>query len=267
MMKPDDPVVWNPYLGQVRWIKPRRKLAISGSYRYCMGYDNKNNHKILRFLDHDDGTAEHDIYDFKSDSWRVLDLTSDWIILDYREGLSLKGNTYFVAREREVEYRESLICFDFTSERFRHCLDLESNYRNGDTVILSAVREEQLAVLFSRVDTNTIEIRITTKIEANEVSWRNFLKVDVEPSMLRGMFSGFPSYRSSFLVDEKKKVALIYDNVFTSAYMIAENNYSNIVARGRTTCWPPVVCSYVPSSVQIQKGPVHARGKRKLRDF
>ena len=70
----------------------------------------------------------------------------------------MKGNTYFVARER-LGMREYVICFDFTSERFRHCLDLESNYSNGETVILSAVREEQLAVLFYRVDTNAIEIR------------------------------------------------------------------------------------------------------------
>ncbi|KAG2271362.1 hypothetical protein Bca52824_065917 [Brassica carinata] len=49
-MVKSDPVVWNPYLGQVRWIKPRKQLTISGRYRYCMGYSNKNNHKILRFL-------------------------------------------------------------------------------------------------------------------------------------------------------------------------------------------------------------------------
>ena len=175
----------------------------------------------------------------------------------------MKGNTYFVARER-LGMREYVICFDFTSERFRHCLDLESNYGNGETVILSAVREEQLAVLIYRVDTNAIEIRITRKIEANEVSWRNFLKVDMKPFMLRGMFSMSPPCRS-FFVDEKKKVALICDNHFSRAYMIGEDNYFKIVAQGKTTRWP-VVCSYVPSLVQIPKGPVHARGKRKVFD-
>ncbi|KAG2271372.1 hypothetical protein Bca4012_073620 [Brassica carinata] len=179
-------------------------------------------------------------------------------------GLSLKGNTYFVARER-LGMREYVICFDFTSERFRHCLGLESNYGNGETVILSAVREEQLAVLIYRVDTNAIEIRITRKIEANELSWRNFLKVDMKPFMLRGMFSMSPPCRS-FFVDEKKKVALICDNHFSRAYMIGEDNYFKIVAQGKTTRWP-VVCSYVPSLVQIPKGPVHARGKRKCRHF
>nr|VDD45725.1 unnamed protein product [Brassica oleracea] len=150
-MVKSDSVVWNPYLGQARWIKPSK--FFSKFDRYCLGYDNKNNHKILR----------------------VLHLTPDWIIpYKGQGGLSLKGNTYFVARER-LGMREYVICFDFTSERFRHCLDLESNYGNGETVILSAVREEQLAVLIYRVDTNAIEIRITRKIEANEVV-EKFLK-------------------------------------------------------------------------------------------
>ncbi|CAN6885317.1 unnamed protein product [Brassica oleracea] len=116
-MVKSDSVVWNPYLGQARWIKPSN--FFSKFDRYCLGYDNKNNHKILRFLHHDN-----------------------------YGGLSLKGNTYFVAWER-LGMREYVICFDFTSERFRHCLDLESNYGNGETVILSAVREEQLAVLIT----------------------------------------------------------------------------------------------------------------------
>ena len=81
-----------------------------------MGYDNKNNHKVLRLL-YSCSTVPYEIYDFKSDSWRVLDVTPDWNIpYKGQGGLSLKGNTYFVAqRVKEVEMRGSLICFDFTS--------------------------------------------------------------------------------------------------------------------------------------------------------
>ena len=122
---------------------------------------------------------------------RVLDVTCDWIIQHYRQGLSLKGNTYFVAQEKEEELRESLICFGFTSERFRHFLDLESNYRKGDSVILSSVGEEQIAELFYRVDTYEMEIRITTKIKANEVSWRKSLKNAMKPFGFGGMFWKF----------------------------------------------------------------------------
>ncbi|KAH0934429.1 hypothetical protein HID58_011546 [Brassica napus] len=42
-------VVWNPYLGQTRWIQARNdynRLDL-----YALGYDNNRKHKILRFLD------------------------------------------------------------------------------------------------------------------------------------------------------------------------------------------------------------------------
>ena len=70
----------------------------------------------------------------------------------------------------------------------------------------------------------------------------------------------------SFFVDENKKVALICDNHFSRAYVIAEDNYFKVVAIGKSTYWQ-LVCSYVPNSVHIQKGPVHAGSKRKVRDY
>ena len=133
-------------------------------------------------------------------------------------------------------------------------------------MILSSVREEQLAVLFYRVYTyETIEIRVTTKIEANELTWRTFLKVDVKPFGFSGMFWKFLQF-GSFYVDEKKKVALICDNYFSRAYVIGDDNYFKVVAPGESTRWQHV-CSYAPSSVQIQKAPVPAGGKRKVRDY
>ncbi|CAN7047513.1 unnamed protein product [Brassica oleracea var. botrytis] len=166
---------------------------------------------------------------------------------------------------RKLEMRPSLICFDFTSQRFRRCLDLDANSRSGDSVILSVVREEQLAVLFYRDAVILSTIQITTKIEAaNEVTWTSFLKVDVKP--LVEISWRFPPC-GSFFVDKNKKVALIWDNYNCNrAYVIGEDNYFARVALGESQCWP-LVCSYVPSSVQIQRGPVHAPGKRKVRDY
>ncbi|WZZ61496.1 hypothetical protein YC2023_061603 [Brassica napus] len=219
---------------------------------------------VLRLL-YGRRTVEYEMYDFKSDSWRDLAVTCDWIIEDYREGLSLKGNNYFVAERKKelVEMGEYLVCFDFTSERFIRCLDLDSNSRKGDSVTLSPVREEQLAVLLYSADRYEVEIRITTKIEANEMTWINFLKVDVKP------FTGiiWECLRfgiGSLLVDEKKKVALIWDNYCNQAYVTGEDNYFKQVAPGGST-YLPRVFSYVPSLVQIQKGPEQAGGKRKVR--
>lgn len=99
-------VVWNPYLGQTRWIKPI-KADMTG-VKYALGYDdNKNrNHKILRALYHSlysgkSSIIRYEIYDFKSNSWRVLDILPDWEIQFYRHGVSLMGNTYFVTTGRK----------------------------------------------------------------------------------------------------------------------------------------------------------------------
>ncbi|WZY73730.1 hypothetical protein YC2023_005970 [Brassica napus] len=41
-------LVWNPYLGQTRWIQPRNTF-LSGD-QYALGYDKNRKHKILRIL-------------------------------------------------------------------------------------------------------------------------------------------------------------------------------------------------------------------------
>ncbi|CAA7039038.1 unnamed protein product [Microthlaspi erraticum] len=77
-------VVWNPYLGRARWIQPRREFTVIDTYR--IGYDKSNkNYKILRLwicYDGDDNlTSEYEIYNLKSNSWRVIDANFDhWCI-------------------------------------------------------------------------------------------------------------------------------------------------------------------------------------------
>lgn len=47
-----------------------------------------------------------EIFDFHSDSWRVLNVTpADWDVKCYQRGVSLKGNTYFFAQEK-LKWRE-----------------------------------------------------------------------------------------------------------------------------------------------------------------
>ncbi|KAG2306271.1 hypothetical protein Bca52824_026019 [Brassica carinata] len=157
------------------------------------------------------GDNRNVLYQIRQNNYKMLRL------LDH--GRLVFERKYFVAQERQVEMRYFLICFDFTSERFRHCLDLQSNSRNEDFVILSAVGEKQIAVLYQ--NTYEMEIRITTNIETNEVTWRNFLEVDVDPFRFIGMVLRFLRY-GSFYVDEKNKVALISDNYFSRAYVIGE---------------------------------------------
>ncbi|KAL0795343.1 hypothetical protein Bca101_066720 [Brassica carinata] len=77
-----------------------------------------------------------------------------------------------------------------------------------DDVTLSCVRDEKLAVLLSRNEGYPLEfeIWISTKIEAETVSWGKFLRVDTE--------MGFHAMVDcvSFFIDEEKKVAMGYSD-------------------------------------------------------
>jgi len=94
------------------------------------------------------------IYDFNSDSWRVLDVTPDWTISYMNLGVSLKGNAYWFATERYSETDDYfLVCFDFTRETFGPLLTLPFVFvKSEDVMCVSNVREEQLAVLYQPWD-------------------------------------------------------------------------------------------------------------------
>ncbi|KAL0676354.1 hypothetical protein Bca4012_004335 [Brassica carinata] len=225
-------VVWNPYMGQTLWLKPR---------------------------------SPHPRLDC-SNSWRVLDVTSDWHIDFYARGVSLKGNTYWFSRERypakpavgePFKVADFLICFDFTTERFGPRLSLPFHTGFECTVSLSSVREDQLAVLLQVDYLLRMEIWVTTKIEPEEVSWNMlFLAVNMEPFLdfQFGMSQG------SFFLDQEKRVVVVFDKDtdmrFTRniAYVIGEGGYFRQVDLGESVEYHrPFGCSYVPSLAQIKQ--------------
>ncbi|KFK37930.1 hypothetical protein AALP_AA3G048600 [Arabis alpina] len=255
-------LVSNPFLGQRKWIEP------TSSYQTRLGYDKeKKEHKVLRFVNDYLRTAKNrglelEIYSLHSNSWKAIyEITRKpyWHISAPRPGVSLKGNTYWYARESIHKADPPfLLCFDFTAERFGPRLPLPFHGTASDTISLSSVREEQLAVLYLKggaaAPTYTVKIWITSKIEPNGVSWSNlFLAVDLKQLIGHRvcLFSG------NFFLDEEKKVAVVLDitrgrNI---AYVLGNNGYFKPVDLGeyevgKGTCWP-CVRSYVPSTVQI----------------
>ncbi|CAH8254819.1 unnamed protein product [Arabidopsis lyrata] len=231
-------VVWNPYLGQTRSIEPRNAFHRLDVY----ALEKLGNPKNL-----------------ESNSWRVLDATPDWEIDSYQRGVSLNGNTYFFAKEKIVvegerwvvideEVKDFLICFDFTSERFEPRLPLPFYSYDGETVTLSSVREDQLAVLYQR-DTCLMEIWVTNKIEPDVVSWSKvFLAVDMKP--LTGSHHPFAFYAGSFFIDEEKKIAVVFDKdkeeINDRAYLIGENGYYKEVDLGYLNGYYQTSRSYEP---------------------
>ncbi|CAH8260549.1 unnamed protein product [Arabidopsis lyrata] len=294
-------VVWNPYLGQTRWIGPR--TSFHRLDKYALGYNINRNHKILRFVDeciHLEHLFGFEIYDFSSNSWRVLDIRPDWEVEFYQRGVSLKGNTYFFAHEKlgadlfapvgigsgggeDVtidlqQVKDFLLCFDFTTEKFGPRLPLPFHSIIEDTVTLSCVREEQLAVLYQQGEDSIelLEIWVTTNIEPNAVSWSKFLKVDMRPQLTGFVAVRFDHNSGSFFIDEQEKVAVVFDvdgyrdtetARYHTAFIIGDDGYFKSVSLGEAPnvydgkpghlgytpqfyC-PPLVCSssYLPSFV------------------
>ncbi|ESQ47810.1 hypothetical protein EUTSA_v10022091mg [Eutrema salsugineum] len=178
-------VVWNPYWGQRRWIKHQKCIDM-----FAFGYEKPyRQHKNLD--------------------------------IEYgKPSVSLKGNTYWYARG--VESRSFfLLCFDFTRERFGPRLALPFDSNVDCDLCLSKVREERLAVLMRRLDTLEMEIWVTNKIEPDEVSWSNFLKVD--HMKLLTCFSVL----TNFFIEEEKKIAVVFGEGYKrfEACMVGENGY------------------------------------------
>ncbi|CAA7045830.1 unnamed protein product [Microthlaspi erraticum] len=235
-------VVWNPYLGQTRWIPRLRSFSIYDML-YGLGYDNyRNYHKILRFGKRENDFSWTEIYDCNSDSWRVVNDTADWD-MHHQSSMSLNGNTYFIAREKltkdtEVEKNDawSLLGFDYTAERFGPLLPLPFQsyaHHSSESVALSCVRDEQLALLFQRKD-GMMEIWITTKIDPKSVSWSMFLKVDTSPLP---HFPGLVMAGTFFICEEKKAVVVSSfrknkDCCYKTAYITGKDGYFKSVDIG-----------------------------------
>ncbi|KAL1202456.1 putative F-box protein [Cardamine amara subsp. amara] len=261
-------VLWNPYTWQTRWISVESR-SLPGKkcwYANALGYD-KSTHKILRFFNVSDAPGwpyACEIYNVNSNTWRVFDFTPDWNVEFNDIGLSLKGNTYWHARDKlsGEASPDFLLCFDFTAERFVPRLPLPfRSYSAEDAVNLSIVREEQLAVLFQNGDFHNIGIWVTTKIEPYAVSWSKFFAVDMAPLTGFGFYDG-----GSFLVDEEKRAVVVFDQLFDesrnpstdrhTAFFIGKNGgYFRKVDLGEIkdpkSLVLPHAFSYVPSSVQI----------------
>ncbi|XP_010487642.1 PREDICTED: putative F-box/kelch-repeat protein At3g17570 [Camelina sativa] len=270
-------VVWNPYTGQTRWIPNRSSNALF--HKFVLGYEQDScSYKVLRYKSYDSlGPlgAEFEIYEFNSDSWSSFYDVSPMCTLQSK-GVSLKGNTYWIASDTEEPFGKFVLRFDFTTKKFgRLSLPFQTDDADGvvETAILSVVREEKLALLYERFDENTeddlseMKIWVTnTKIEeAKDLSWSSFLVVDFPKLMVTRMTNV-----SSFLVDEEKKMVVFCDTdtdvYLARAYIVGENIYQEIYKETTTResfCYWPRLVSYAPSLVQIQLGQVNPGCKRK----
>ncbi|KAJ4913585.1 putative F-box protein [Raphanus sativus] len=161
-----------------------------------------------------------------------------------------------------------LLSFDYSTERFaRMCLPDPSC--RCQTVSISVVREEKLAVLLRPHDRpgKEIEIWISSPIddETKVVSWNKIFAMEDRPQL------GF-CVETSFLVDEGKKIAICRERwtgrrdktkpshqddtkpYVSLQYIVGEDNevtHLEFEASRFHSHWP-LLFNYVPSLVQIQ---------------
>ncbi|KAG7604530.1 putative F-box protein [Arabidopsis thaliana] len=259
MKDPTRIVVWNPYLGQTRWIQLRYFHRPHGidHFRYALGYADKescSSLKFLRFLDYFYKAPEeeffwYEIYDFDSGLWTTLNVTPHWGIYSTYPCVSLKGNTYWPAKERSTQgFQDYIIGFDFTRERFGPLLALPTD-RECSFVSLSCVKEEKLAALFKhRLHHDSyeyeFEIWITTKIDVEMVSWSKFLRMDMRPKIELPL---------TFYIDEEKKVFMGFDHGEYPKLLFLNVIGETGFLRKLENIQYHSPCSYVPSLVQVKK--------------
>ncbi|KAG7577645.1 F-box domain [Arabidopsis thaliana x Arabidopsis arenosa] len=257
--KDNIPMVWNPCTGETKWVEPRR--VYDKSDRFAFGYEYKKscyNYKILRIQD----AHGIEIYEFNSNSWKILDVTCDWCIRTH--AVSLEGNAYWFASEykKGTEHNTCLVSFDFSKEIFE-AMDVPFQFMNGsDIVALSVTRENKLAVLMQRWALE-MEIWVRDKIEPNAVSWNQFVEVDMGLKLPAGTDNMF-SFKTTFSIDEDYKVALVWHTDHDKGaesrkwiedikiFIIGEDIYREIVIGKIDYRYSyPLMYNYVPSLVQI----------------
>ncbi|KAF8113759.1 hypothetical protein N665_0045s0005 [Sinapis alba] len=263
-------VVWNPCTGQRVIIKPRTRYRRDDTY--ALGYTRSSSsssssspghsYKILRYWCYEnDFVVECEIYELCSGSWRVLDsFTRDYALVC--DGMSLKGNTYWVAVDKETGF--FLMKFDFTTERFVRLplpfqsLDLE------DSAVLSVVKDEKLSVLHQAIHagSDVMKIWVTNKVDDDEgLSWRSDFVLTVEFFKIDDI--QFVVTVLSFVLDEENKVAVCCDidpdddDDKTRIYIVGEDNmykqvYNDTVQKASGFSLPRVL-TYVPRLLQINK--------------
>ena len=251
-------VVWNPCSGETKWVKPRDTYKKSDYY--ALGYDNKSSskqYKILR-MDRTDLPLNnvYEVYDFTTNLWRVLGVATDWFLAKYRGGISVKGNTYWVATQAvEKPNHDFILSFDFSTEMFQS-LSLPYPFRYGISA-LSVVREEQLCLLGAHPDIyfwnggiplSCLQVWVITSTG----SWN---KSQTVYNTRR-----YPSSKGmSFLADEQNKV-VVFLNTNNTLHVMRQNKHILEKHLGGNSS---LLLNYVPSLAQIQHATLPGGRKRK----
>ncbi|RID72002.1 LOW QUALITY PROTEIN: hypothetical protein BRARA_C03912 [Brassica rapa] len=249
-------VVWDPYSGETKWIKPRDRYKDTDYF--ALGFDNKSSckqYKILR-VDRNHILPVCEVYDFTSDSWRVLGTATDWYLPDYCHGISVKGNTYWLAMGMVKPETEFILGFDFSKETFQF-LPLP-HPSLGLTALSWLMGEDE--------SSSELQVWVTT----SSGSWNKSLAV-IGLDGYRDMLKDMIPRGISFLADEQKQVVMCL-NRENNFNILRENKHilkEQLGGGSKCILSPAVLMNYPPSLARIRQGTFlgDAKGKRKACDL
>ncbi|KAG2294177.1 hypothetical protein Bca52824_040846 [Brassica carinata] len=205
----------------------------------------------------------YEVYDFTSDCWRVLGTATDWFLAADHRGISVKGNTYWVALQIVGLHVEFILSFDFSKETFQSLPLPDPSPRL--ILALSVVKEEQLCLLGFHVpnvlmgaDESLLGLQVW--VTTSTGSWNKSLAViaiDAYKDML--------SIGISFLADEQN-IVVMYLNTGNNLHILRENKHileEHLGGGSTSISSPAVLMNYPPSLARIRQGTFLRGRKRK----
>ncbi|KAG2304211.1 hypothetical protein Bca4012_063121 [Brassica carinata] len=265
-------VVWNPYLGQTRWIDPESNHPIIKFYG--IGYDYDCRYKTLASYKKYWAPLTRTFWkthDFSSDGWNDLHTmvlisggsnssTQKGGSITFRTtcGVSLNGTWYRIASYDKTKYLFFLIYFDFSMEAFYKFCDLPCDDNHAqDTLVVGVFKGGRFSLLKQSHLTKKIQIWVTKneihKRGGENVEWINFMEVSAPnlPTLVQTRSYSQPS----FFIDDKRLVVCSCDETGRAWIYVVGNN--NLISKTKielvVDLWP-LHCSFTPSLVSVPRG-------------
>ncbi|KAL1212882.1 putative F-box protein [Cardamine amara subsp. amara] len=170
----------------------------------------------------------------------VLGRTTDWVLLRGcgPHGVSVKGNTYWVASDSRPPYHdEFLLNFDFSKERFKK-FSLPLDFISCSSKDLSVVREEQICL--SGSFSTDLHVWVTTISDGSVMSWRKYLNVkDI----------GYDFYCGMSLLATEQNENIVCCKKFIKVY----RHGATATSTSKFKSYCSMLLDYVPSLAQIQQ--------------
>ncbi|EOA37531.1 hypothetical protein CARUB_v10011743mg, partial [Capsella rubella] len=211
-------LVLNPLLKQARWINCDQFKDVYGYGLGCISNNQSSGHcdyRIVRFLCRpcDVGKSRIEVYEFNSDSWRVVvDKSFDGFFQEPESSVSVRGTPYWLGYLNGKAFA-TIQSFDFSKERFASlflppsCIGSKNLEK---TLSLGVFRGEGFSLLHKPLDTNKIHLWVMKK------HWSRLMTVSPPE------FYMYPRYTSHF-VDNNGKLVLSISLGHMSIYIMGEN--------------------------------------------